>query len=112
MYDDSGVNSFQTGLRFRSGQAKPAYSAYRLPIVVHTPRAEGRVHLGPRAARHRHPLRAAQNGGRETGPKIHTNSLGYFGVKRKRRAATASRPTTRDGSKLKLLGTSRTARPI
>ena len=60
MYDDKALqSSFQTGLRFRSGKAKPAYGAYRLADRRAQPRPARRLHLGPRAPRHGRPLRSA-----------------------------------------------------
>jgi hypothetical protein len=32
LFDEPDVGAFQTGLRYRSGKAKPSYAAYRLPI--------------------------------------------------------------------------------
>ena len=34
VYDERDVGAFQTGLRFRSGKAKPSYDAFRMPIWV------------------------------------------------------------------------------
>ena len=31
LVDDASPSSFQSGLRFADGRAKPAYAAYRLP---------------------------------------------------------------------------------
>jgi hypothetical protein len=111
MYDDKSLNSFQTGIRFRKGKAKPAYTAYRLPIVVHS-RGRGvyvwgRVRPG-KGARYVQ-LRI---GGRNYGPRIRTNSGGYFGVRRSRRGKYSFKGYTRTRSKIQLVGTSRTASPI
>jgi hypothetical protein len=112
MFDDKALNSFQTALRFRSSRAKPAYSAYRLPIVVHRRGRRG-VYIWGRV-RPGSGTRFVQlySGGRRAGPRIHTNSRGYFGVKRKRKGSYRFKAYARDGSKLKLLGSSRTASPI
>jgi len=112
MYDDKSVRSFQTGIRFRRGQAKPAYSAYRLPIVVHSRGGRG-VYVWGRV-RPGHGTRYVQLrvGGRKYGPRIHTNSGGYFGVKRRARGNYSFQGYVRDGSKIRLVGTSRTASPI
>jgi hypothetical protein len=114
MYDDKPLYAFQTGLRFRSGKAKPAYSAFRLPIVVHSRGRRGvsiwgRVRPGSGS-------RYVQlySGGRKAGPRVKTNSRGYFGVKRKRKGKYFFKAYARSGSKLglELLGSSRTASPI
>ena len=34
VFDEKEVGAFQTGLRFRSGKAKPSYRAFRMPIWV------------------------------------------------------------------------------
>jgi hypothetical protein len=112
MYDDKPLFAFQTGLRFRSGKAKPAYNAYRLPIVVHNRGRRG-VHIWGR-------VRPGDGGrfvqlrvnGRKYGPRIRTNSRGYFGVNRKRKGKYSFKGYKRVGSKVKLVGTSRTTRPI
>jgi hypothetical protein len=112
MFDDKALNSFQTGLRFRSGKAKRAYSAYRLPIVVHKRGRRG-VYIWGRV-RPGSGTRFVQLyfHGRRSGPRIHTNSRGYFGVKRKRKGKYKFKAYVRDGSKLKRIGSSRTASPI
>ena len=112
MYDDKRVASFQTGLRFRSGKAKPAYGAYRLPIVVHNRGRRGvyvwgRVRPGKGAR-----FVQLQIGHKNAGPRIRTNSRGYFGVKRKRKGKYRFKAYERSGSKIQLIGTSRTASPI
>jgi hypothetical protein len=111
MYDDKKMASFQTGIRFRNGKAKPAYTAYRLPIVVHG-RGRGvyiwgRVRPGTGAR-----FVQLQIGGRKYGPRIRTNSGGYFGVKRSRRGSYSFKAYKRTGSKTELVGSSRTASPI
>jgi hypothetical protein len=112
MYDDKRISAFQTGLRFRSGKMKPAYRAYRLPIVVHNRGRRG-VYIWGRV-RPGTGTRYVQlyNGGKKAGPRIHTNSRGYFGVKRKGKGKYRFKGYERSGSKIKLIGTSRTARPI
>jgi hypothetical protein len=112
MYDDKALASFQTALRFRSGKAKPAYAAYRLPIVVHSRGRRGVSIWGrvrPGKGKRYVQLYA---GGRKAGPRIRTNSRGYFGAKRKRKGKYRFKAYERSGSKLKLIGSSRTASPI
>lgn len=111
MYDDRKMASFQTGIRFRSGKAKPAYAAYRLPIVVHR-RGRGvyiwgRVRPGTGAR-----FVQLQIGGRRYGPRIRTNSRGYFGVRRSRKGSYSFKGYKRTGKKIELVGSSRTASPI
>ena len=50
-----------------------------------------------------------QKGGQNSGPKVKTNSLGYFGVNRAVSGSYRFRAYDKDGV---LLGTSRTAKPI
>jgi hypothetical protein len=112
MYDDKALSAFQTGLRFRKGKAKPAYAAYRLPIVVHNRGRRGvyiwgRVRPGTGAR-----FVQLRVGGRNYGPRIRTNSRGYFGVKRKRKGKYSFKGYVRSSSKVKVVGTSRTTRPI
>ncbi len=112
MFDDKALNSFQTGLRFRRGKAKPAYGAFRLPIVVHNRGRRGVYVWGrvrPGTGKRFVQLYA---GGRKSGPRIRTNSRGYFGVKRKRKGKYRFKAYGRASSKIKLIGTSRTASPI
>jgi hypothetical protein len=104
-------SGFQTGLRFASGKRKPAWSAYRLAIVVHK-RGRGVYiwgHVRPGTNNRSVQLYA---GGRRYGPRIKTNSRGYFGVKRKRRAKYRYKAYDGSGSTAKLIGTSRTATPF
>lgn len=112
-------SGFQTGLRFANGRKKPAYEAYRFPIVVHKTRRGvvvwGRVRPGTG-------LRFAQvqrkGGGHfvDVGARLRTNQLGYFTIKAKpgsyRFLAYGTDPSApASGSTVTLLGTSRTASP-
>jgi hypothetical protein len=112
MYDDKPLASFQTGLRYRSGKAKPAYGAYKLPIVVHSRGRRG-VYVWGRV-RPGKGTRFVQlyRGGKRSGPRIHTNSRGYFGVKRRGKGSYRFKAYGRNSSKIKLIGSSRTASPI
>jgi hypothetical protein len=101
-------SGFQTGLRFADGRRKTAYTAYRFPIVVKK-RGRGvyvwgrvRPGSGTRSVQ-------LQKGGQNSGPRIKTNSRGYFGVTR--RVSGSYRFKAYDSSG-KLLGTSRTAKAI
>ena len=99
---------FQTGLRFSDKRRKTAYNAYRFPIVVKKRGSGvsiwGRVRPGTGARSVQ-----LQKGGRNSGPKVKTNSLGYFGVNRAASGSYRFRAYDKDGV---LLGTSRTAKPI
>jgi hypothetical protein len=111
MYDDKPLFAFQTGLRFRSGKAKPAYGAYRLPIVVHNRGRRG-VSIWGRVRPGSGTRYVQLYKGGKSGPRIRTNSRGYFSAKRKRKGSYRFKAWERSGSKLKLIGTSRTASPI
>ncbi len=112
MYDDKALSSFQTALRFRSGKAKPAYGAYRLPIVVHNRGRRG-VYIWGRV-RPGKGTRYVQLriGHKNNGPRIRTNSRGYFGVNRKRKGSYNFKAYERSGSRIVLIGASRTTSPI
>jgi hypothetical protein len=110
---------FQTGLRFANGRKKPAYEAYRFPIVV---RRSGRGALVWGRVRPGSGSRFAQlqkkRGGRyvDVGGRMQTNTRGYFRVKKKlgsyRFLAYGSDGTdSASGASVKLLGQSRTANP-
>jgi hypothetical protein len=120
LYDDPerpgppGVawSGFQTGLRFADGRAKPAWVAYRLPIVVHLGgsgvRIWGRVRPGKGT-------RAVQlqrlHFGRfaASGPRIKTDGGGYFSATRPDQAKYRFKAFRADGNSI---GTSRVASPI
>jgi hypothetical protein len=100
-------SGFQTGLRFTDNQPKPAWNAYRLPIVVHRVRGGvriwGRVRpgRGPRTLR----LDVLQGGRwRPAGPSFETDSAGYFTARRG--AVAAYRFVARS------IGISRSATPV
>ncbi len=101
-------SGFQTGLRFSDKRRKSAYNAYRFPIVVKKRGTGvsiwGRVRPGSGARSVQ-----LQKGGRNSGPRVKTNSLGYFGVNRKSSGSYRFRAYDKNGTPL---GTSRTARPI
>lgn len=101
-------SGFQTGLRFTDGSKKPSYDAYRLPIVVQRARGGGVLIWGrvrPGSGVRRVEL---TRGGRVV-RRVETNDAGYFEVTLGRRASYRFRAFDADG---KLLGTSRTARPV
>jgi hypothetical protein len=104
---------FQTGLRFPRGKKKPAWNAYRLPIVVHRRRrgvyvwGHVRPGSGPRYVKLQKRVRSHYVA---SGPRIRTNSGGYFGVKRRSPASFRYRAYDEPGHAF--IGTSRTAAPI
>jgi Cellulase (glycosyl hydrolase family 5) len=122
LYDDSareGItleqvwSGFQTGLRFADGEAKPAYDAYRFPIVVERSSSDsvsmwGRVRPGSGA---RSVELQYRRGGRfrPTGGRIDTDDAGYFEQIVLTRAPLRFRAYDSDG---RLLGTSRVAAPL
>ena len=101
-------SGFQTGVRFTDGSKKPSYEAYRLPIVVQRAPAGGVLVWG--RVRPGSGVRRAEllRGGRVV-RRLETNDAGYFEVTLGRRASYRFRAFDADG---KLLGTSRTARPV
>ena len=100
-------SGFQTGLRFANGRRKTSYNAYRFPIVVKKRRRGvyvwGRVRPGTGLKF----VRLQRRGG-SYGPRIRTNPLGYFGVRRRISGRYRFKAYNAQGN---LLGTSRTARP-
>jgi hypothetical protein len=109
-------SGFQTGLRFADGVAKPAFEAYRLPIVVHRRtgggvRVWGRVRPG-QEVRYVRLERRSSDGYRPEGTVFPTDDAGYFDVRRERGGSYRYRAYESGGSNAKLIGTSRTASPI
>jgi hypothetical protein len=104
-------SGFQTGLRFAEGGRKPAWSAFRLPIVVHRTAAGvriwGRVRPGEGAREVQLERRTA---GRfaPAGDPIETDDAGYFEVEQDE-AGSYRFTAFGDGRRL---GLSRVAEPI
>jgi cellulase (glycosyl hydrolase family 5) len=115
-------SGFQTGLKFSNGREKPAYDAYRFPIVVRKSKAGkvviwGRVRTGT-GARSIQLQRKSGSGFANVGARIATNSLGYFLVKKnagnyrfQAYGHQSDGTGGATGSAITLLGTSRTATP-
>jgi hypothetical protein len=115
-------SGFQTGLKFANGREKPAYDAYRFPIVVRkSTRGKvviwGRVRAGT-GARAVQLQRRSGGGFSNSGGRVATNSLGYFSVKKSSGSYRFQAYGTQTGatggatgSAVTLLGTSRTATP-
>lgn len=79
-------SGFQTGLRFSDNQPKPAWSAYRLPIVVHRARRGVRIWGHVRPGRGARPVRLeVLLGGswRAAGSAFKTDTAGYFTARRR-----------------------------
>jgi hypothetical protein len=104
-------SGFQTGLRFVDGRRKPAWAAFRLPIVVHT-RGRGRVLVwgrvrpgeGTRTVR----LELRFGGEWTVARRLETDDAGYFEA----RLPRAQRYRYRAFSEDRLIGQSRAATPI
>jgi len=120
MYDDppgEGVDEgvvwsgFQTGLRFTDGRRKPAWEAFRLPIVVHT-RGPGRAlvwgRVRPGEGRRTVRLEARRGGDWRQVAELQTDDAGYFETRLRRAPRYRYRAYAGDRS----LGTSRAAAPI
>jgi hypothetical protein len=104
---------FQTGLRFIDGQAKPAWEAYRLPLVVHGDtgggvRIWGRVRPGE-GVRHVQLERREGATFRADGRRFETDDAGYFDARRPRRGSYRFRAYLEDGDDARPIGLSRTA---
>jgi hypothetical protein len=96
---------FQTGLRFTDNQPKPAWSAYRLPIVVHPARRGARIwgRVRPGHGRRAVRLEVLLGGAwRPAGAGFETDAAGYFSVRRRfaapYRAVAPSVGVSRDAS--------------
>lgn len=104
-------SGFQTGLRFTDGRRKPAWAAFRLPIVVHT-RGVGRVsvwgRVRPGDGRRTVRLELRRHGTWALAREIETDDAGYFET----RLPRAQRYRYRAFSGDRELGTSRAAAPI
>lgn len=88
LYDDTRVSDFQTGLRFRNGKAKPALTAYRLPIWV-TRRGSGVLVWGwVRPAFGKSQRVQILNGSRKYRrvKTVRTSRFGFFTVRLRRHA--------------------------
>jgi hypothetical protein len=110
---------FQTGLRFANGRLKPAYNAYRFPIVVRTVRRKvviwGRVRPGT-GVRFAQLERRVGTRFVKLGARLRTNSRGYFTVRKnlgtyRFQAFGKATGDSASGSSIELLGTSRSANP-
>jgi hypothetical protein len=102
-------SGFQTGLRFANEKKKPAYTAFKFPIVVKKRSRRGVSVWGlVRPGTGRRSVQLQRKGAGNSGPRIKTNSKGYFQVKRKESGRYRFRAYDSSG---RLLGTSRTAKP-
>jgi hypothetical protein len=90
--DDGVVSGFQSGLRFVSGKAKPAFAAYRLPIWVRARGGSvtvfGQVRAAADSSRETVRIQSKPLGGRyKTVRRVTvTNRKGFFAVKLPKRA--------------------------
>lgn len=112
-------SGFQSGLRFASGRKKPAYEAYRFPVVVHKRGARVLIWGRARAGTGARLVQLQRKRGRRfvnVGSRVQTNALGYFSVKRpfgsyRFLAYGSTTGSTGSGAAVSLLGKSRTAKP-
>jgi hypothetical protein len=106
---------FQTGLRFADGRKKPAYDAYRFPLVLKKSGSKllvwGRIRPGT-GARFAQLQRRSGSSYVDTGSRITAGSKGYFTTKVSRgtyRFQAFGKPGTASSTSVELLGTSRSA---
>jgi hypothetical protein len=104
-------SGFQTGLRFTDGRRKPAWAAFRLPIVVHT-RGPGRVlvwgRVRPGEGKRTVRVELRRRGTWAPARRLETDDAGYFET----RLPTAARYRYRAFTGDRALGTSRAATPV
>jgi hypothetical protein len=101
-------SGFQTALRFASGKKKPAYNAFKFPLVVKKRRRGVLVWGRVRPGTGKRSVQLQRKRAGNSGPRFKTNSKGYFTVKRRQSGRYRFRAYDSGG---KLLGTSRTAKP-
>jgi hypothetical protein len=106
-------SGFQTGLRFREGQAKPSLNGYRLPIVVRRRGGEvtiwGRVRPGS-GRRYVRIERRRGEGFVPVGAPVTTNESGFFEIGPLRKASYRYRAFAGEDEG-EQIGTSRVAAP-
>jgi hypothetical protein len=104
-------SGFQTALRFSHGPRKPAWAAFRLPLVVHT-RGAGRVlawgRVRPGEGKRTVRLQARRRGEWAPARELETDDAGYFET----RLARAQRYRYRAFDGDRFIGTSRAAAPV
>jgi hypothetical protein len=106
---------FQTGLRFSSGGAKPAYEAYKLPIVVHRRGGGVRIwgHVRPgTGTRFVQLQRRSGSSFVNDGTAVATDAFGYFTVNRPSKASYRYEAFSGSPSPSTTLGLSRVASPV
>jgi hypothetical protein len=106
---------FQTGLRFSSGGTKPAYEAYKLPIVVHRRGSGVRIwgHVRPGTGARSVQLQRRVGGSfQNEGTPITTDAGGYFNVTKSARASYRYEAFKVAGDPSSSLGFSRVASPV
>ena len=117
LYDEGRFRdktTWQAGLRRSRGRKKPAYYAYKFPIVVHRRRRSvviwGRVRPG---SGHRSVQLERERGSRwvRESFRVRTDRRGYFRAKRHGVAAFRFKAYSDTSSRAKLIGSSRNARP-
>jgi hypothetical protein len=90
--DDPQLNVFNTGLSFVSGRRKPAYEAYRLPLVVtRSTRSRDVVEVWGWVRPARDAQRVTVVAGRAIVAQPGTNNRGQFSIRVRRRGASRLR---------------------
>lgn len=94
LFDTPDHREFNTGLRLRSGRRKPAWEAFRMPLVV-TRLSRGLVEawgmVRPASGRTRAVLAASSGDGFGTVARPLTNPSGYFRIRLRRPGAGSER---------------------
>lgn len=90
LFDAPDHREFNTGLRLRSGRKKPAWEAFRMPLVV-TRLSRGLVEVWgmvrPARGRVRPSVRVSSGGTFATAARPRTNPSGYFRIRLRRPGA-------------------------
>lgn len=94
LFDVPDHRQFNTGLRLRRGRKKPAWEAFRMPLVISRLAADSVEVWGqvrPARGRVRPTVRVSSGGGYRKAAKPLTNATGYFRIRVRRRAASRLR---------------------
>jgi hypothetical protein len=90
VFDEENLGSFQTGLRYKSGRAKPSYKAFRMPIWVvrrgRSSRVWGQVRPGERGQPVEIHYKVGRRGWKRFRTVTITNPAGYIDVRLRKRA--------------------------
>ena len=117
LFDTPDHREFNTGLRLRGGRKKPAWEAFRMPLVV-TRLSGGLVEVWgmvrPATGRVRPSVRVSSGGAYTTAARPLTNPAGYFRIRLRRPGAERLRYRLewRTGSETLRSRVARAGRPI